>query len=478
MVPSRLLRFHPLAAAALLVFGCTHANVQLNDPRRLPENRVRNNSRSAVFADVSPTDNPAAVSLLRSENAVHPPAQSRPAPPDADGYFVGVALSGGGSRSANFTAACVFQLERLGFMKHVDYISSVSGGSLTGAYYCAGGDDEWNPKNVQDRLSGALATDMIFRCLLPWNLLAFTFTDYDRSDVMADVFRRNLFERKGRGLTFADLRPDRPRLLVNATDLQTGRRFVFCNETFDDINSDLSQYPLAYAVAASSAVPVVLHPVTLRDYSTTFAQYRHLIDGGVSDNLGVQTLVETYASQIASARKSGRPDPYPHGAVFVILNAQKRFNARLSSKSDVGIFTSISTSVGLTSLNLVNRANSATLAETIVENAADSETAAEIRKKIRQLEKEGFVELSDRSGHAVRVIYISLAQLDALPDLPFDDFSQVVNHIDTYFNISAAEAYSLYKAADLLVKGKLESNVRDIVKEIESGGPGEVKNEE
>jgi len=69
-------------------------------------------------------------------------------------------------------------------------------------------------------------------------------------------------------------------------------------------------------------------------------------------------------------------------------------------------------------------------------NAADNENRPADPNKIRQLDKEGFTSLSDRSGHTVRVIYVSLAQLDGMPNLPFDNFSQVVNHIDTYFNIS------------------------------------------
>ena len=55
-----------------------------------------------------------------------------------------------------------------------------------------------------------------------------------------------------------------------------------------------------------------------------------------------------------------------------------------------------------------------------------------------------------------------------MPNLPFESFSQVVNHIDTYYNISPGEACNLYEAADLLVRGKLEENVRGIVKEIET----------
>src|SRR5207249_5784354 len=142
-------------------------------------------------------------------------------------------------------------------------------------------------KEVQRKLTHSFASDIAWQCLLPWDMFALMFTDYDRSDLLANTLRDNLYTGSdGHEQTFADLRPDRPRLLINATDLQTGRRFVFCNETFDELNSDLSKYPVAYAVAASSAVPVVLHPLTLRDYSTAYHAYRHMIDGGVADNLG------------------------------------------------------------------------------------------------------------------------------------------------------------------------------------------------
>jgi predicted acylesterase/phospholipase RssA len=460
----------PLLLMTALVLGCSYANIELNDSHLHLQDRVSNHTRAAVFADVTPPSTPNAASVLRSDSAITTPQQFRLGPADADGFFVGVALSGGGSRSANFSAACMFQLERAGFMRHVDYISSVSGGSLAGAYYCSH-DKEWNPANAQAVLTHPFATDLITGTLLPWNLFAFAFTDYDRSDLLASSFRRVLFSRDGRELTYADLRPDRPRLLVNATDLQSGRRFVFCNETFDDLNSDLSRFPLAYAVASSASFPLVLHPVTLRDFSTTFPEYRHLIDGGVDDNLGVQSLVETYASQIEAAKKAGKPDPYPHGAVLVIISAQTRFSARLSGLSDMGLMMSLKTAAGLTSSSLVNRASSATLAETIVDNARDDATALELRTQIRDLEKKGFTRLQDHAGHDVRVIYISLTQLDGLSKVPFLNFSQAVNSIDTYFNISTEEAYSLYEAADLLVKEKLSAPIQDVVNELEGRAP-------
>src|SRR2546425_7415806 len=55
-----------------------------------------------------------------------------------DGRFIGLALSGGGSRSANFSAAVMLELQRLGILEQVDVISAVSGGALTAAYYGLG----------------------------------------------------------------------------------------------------------------------------------------------------------------------------------------------------------------------------------------------------------------------------------------------------------------------------------------------------
>ncbi|MDB5299059.1 MAG: Patatin [Phycisphaerales bacterium] len=463
---------HACVVLLLSAIGCSNANVALSPASALPGERAKNHTRAAVFADVS-LPREAAPSRVQSDRTVGPhdgrqsaPDQFAAMPRDKNEVFVGLALSGGGSRSANFGAACMFQLQRTGLLQHVDYISSVSGGSVAAAYYCTSGA-EWNPAAAQQKLTQGFASALICRTFLPWNLTAFFFSDWDHSDVLAGVFRDTLFNRNGRDLTYADLRPDRPRLLINSTDLQSGRRFVFCNEAFDELNSDLSRYPISYAVTASAAVPVILHPVTLRDYSTTFLQYRHLVDGGVADNLGIQTLVETYAAQIESARRAGRPDPYPRGAVFIIVDAHTDFNAMLSAESDVGIFTSLKAAAGLTGSALLNKVSSATLAETIVSYSPDEQKVKELRAELKQLNDDGFVRLTDRGGHAVRVLYLSLNKVNGLPNLPFGSFSESVNSISTYFNIAPTEAYELYQAAEILMKQKFEEKVRGIVDEIE-----------
>src|SRR5213078_28367 len=69
--------------------------------------------------------------------------------------------------------------------------------------------------------------------------------------------------------TFGDLmaRDKNPFLCVNATDIGSGARFEFTQDEFDLLGSDLSQFPVSRAVAASSAFPVLLTPIVLKNYS-------------------------------------------------------------------------------------------------------------------------------------------------------------------------------------------------------------------
>ncbi len=52
--------------------------------------------------------------------------------PSADHELVGLALSGGGIRSASFSLGIVQHLIRQGLFKYFDYLSTVSGGGYTG----------------------------------------------------------------------------------------------------------------------------------------------------------------------------------------------------------------------------------------------------------------------------------------------------------------------------------------------------------
>ena len=456
---------------AVAAAGCTSLNERLNPPQVAPEARQKNHTRAALGAEPS---SPAASGGPR-EARITPTIATTTASSainefdrNHDGYFVGIAISGGGSRSANFSAACMFQLQRLGLLQRTDYISSVSGGSLTAAYYCLSDDAAWNPGDVQKKLTHHFATDMIVTVSMPWNWLPLMFTNWDRSDVLASSFRKTLFSSPdGKTLTFANLRDDRPRLLINSTDLQSGKAFVFCDEAFDQLNSDLSTYPIAHAVAASSAVPVILHQVTLRDFNTVFKQYRHLVDGGVVDNLGVKTLVETYRAQM----KASNGTAYPNGAVFIVLDARTQYDARISSRGDTTVLESLQFGAGLSSTVLINRASSATLDEMILDSAPDRVDAATLRKERDDLINGGFVKLENSQGRPVYVLNLELSRLSEIADLPFRGFSESVNNIATYFNIDPSEAAALYQAAELLVERRYADHLRQIAEALNAPNP-------
>ena len=160
-----------------------------------------------------------------------------------------------------------------------------------------------------------------------WGKLAST--AWGRSELAAQLYDEILFN----GATFGDLdRGHGPIILASATDLSTGSRFVFNQSTFDVICSDLNAVPLSRAASASSAVPVVLSAVTLNNYGGTCNRkrpawtepflnaadpprpaarairtlnsienygnsvdrpYLHLVDGGVADNLGMRSVLDT-----------------------------------------------------------------------------------------------------------------------------------------------------------------------------------------
>ena len=150
------------------------------------------------------------------------------------------------------------------------------------------------------------------------------------------------------GATFGDLdRGNGPLILASATDISTGSRFVFTQRVFDVICSDLNAVPLSRAAAASSAVPVVLSPVTINNYGGTCNRatpawvkpfvdtdnpprpaarairslkaeeafgdsvhrpYLHLVDGGVSDNVGMRAVLDAL-EVLEALHEAGVPTP-------------------------------------------------------------------------------------------------------------------------------------------------------------------------
>src|SRR5207245_2901676 len=207
-------------------------------------------------------------------------------------------------------------LAELGALDRVDAISSGSGGSLAAAYYMLQGERgiAFTRREVDARFARDFQLRWLVRWFDPRNALRYWFTAFDRSDIMVQVFDANLFH----GATFADLGRrlvPRPSLLINASNAVNGRKFVFANEEFNRLRSDLASYPVARAVMASGAFPAAFASVTLRDYRTgDDRRYVHLFDGGPIDNLGIGTLVKVLQNHLAKRYLDDAPAAEPAGA--------------------------------------------------------------------------------------------------------------------------------------------------------------------
>lgn len=247
-----------------------------------------------------------------------------------------LAFSGGGMRAAAFsygvletlkeTKAKNYNGEVRPLLDYVDVVTGVSGGSFTALAYRMYGDELFSTYE-KNFLKRDVQTELIEEALNPLNWGDLASDGWGRSEMAANLYDRILFK----GKTFGDLNKTKgPFTVVSATDIQTGTRILFTRNTFNVLCSDLDSYLIARAAAASSAVPVVLSPLTINNYNgeckyvrpeweekfrsmekptlpvsrsiETLNQiqgldsktnpYLHLVDGGVSDNLGLKSVLD------------------------------------------------------------------------------------------------------------------------------------------------------------------------------------------
>jgi NTE family protein len=243
---------------------------------------------------------------------------------NTDSVLVCVSFSGGGTRAGAMAYGVLRKLAATriaGGTKHlideVDIISATSGGSFAAAYFGAFGLQPFLTEFRERVLLRDLGTEPFWRGLLnPYNFVRLFSPWFNRSDFSAEFYADTIFGE----LTYTDLqRRGRPFVVLNATELAAGRRFEFTQDRFDRLGSSLADVPLARAVAASSAFPVLLTPITFRDFSAETERYVHVVDGGILDNLGVGYVLEAYrrgliCSMLAAARVET--------LVFVVVNAR------------------------------------------------------------------------------------------------------------------------------------------------------------
>jgi NTE family protein len=241
-----------------------------------------------------------------------------------------LSFSGGGTRAAALAYGVMLELrdtmvtingEPSRLLDQVDSISSVSGGSFTAAYYGIHGDGLF--ETFEDVfLRYDVEKQLVRQVLNPFHW----FGRKGRTERAIEFYQKKIFH----NATYADMmKPGRPLIVINASDLAWGVRFSFVQEYFDLLCSDLLSYPVARAVTASSAVPVVFNPVVVENYTGCSGQdtawleqlrqraetehdaelkalaeglesysdkgqreYIHFVDGGITDNIGVRAIYD------------------------------------------------------------------------------------------------------------------------------------------------------------------------------------------
>ncbi len=283
-----------------------------------------------------------------------------------------LAFSGGGTRAAAFSygvlevladTEIVWENRKRRLIDEVNTISSVSGGSFTAGYYGLFGDrifDDFEENFLKRDVQSVLAR----KVFSPWNWFKLGSDFYGRSELSAEYYDEILFK----GGTFGDIAATGgPLIRINATDAGFGLQFVFSPELFNALCSDLSEFSVARAVTASSAVPVLFNSLTVRNYAgtcdyrmpdwiqsalkepdrtsrryrlaTKYAKYLdreqkpyiHLYDGGLSDNIGLRTylnLLSLMGGAYEATKYSGFADM--RRLLILVVNAQ----AELEPKYD------------------------------------------------------------------------------------------------------------------------------------------------
>ncbi|HEX7829906.1 MAG TPA: patatin-like phospholipase family protein [Thermoanaerobaculia bacterium] len=243
--------------------------------------------------------------------------------------LLALCLSGGGYRAMLFHLGTLWYLAQAGYLPKLDRVSSVSGGSITAGYLAL----KWKDLTFD---AAGVATNFESVIVAPIRKLADTTIDaggvikgaltpgVSINDKIIGSYKKILFGEA----TLQDI-VDKPRFVINATNVQTGSLFRFSKPYIADYKIGMMDKPktsLAAAVAASSAFPPVLSPARLDFKHTDWTKLAKgecaqppyttkvvLSDGGVYDNMGIETAWKRCKRVFVSdAGGKYQPEKNPH----------------------------------------------------------------------------------------------------------------------------------------------------------------------
>ena len=297
-------------------------------------------------------------------------------------------LSGGGYRAMMFHAGCLWRLNDAGMLAKLNRVSSVSGGSIVAGVLGM----NWNGLDPRPDGPSAKFQELVISPIRKiasvtideGAILGGIFLPGSISDHVSDHYDKLLFN----GKTLQDLPDDSvpgktvPRFVINATNVQSGVLMRFSRPYMRDFRVGQVKnptLPLAQAVAASSAFPPILSPceIDISRYGLKFepsdgtedlnvppyTEKLVLSDGGVYDNLGLETAWKRYDTILVSDGGGHyKPEPSPHHDwarhafrildlidsqvralrtrdLIALFNMQERKGAFWSIRQDFGVYS-------------------------------------------------------------------------------------------------------------------------------------------
>jgi NTE family protein len=246
---------------------------------------------------------------------------------------IALCLSGGGYRAMLFHIGSLWRLNEFGYLKKLSRLSSVSGGSITaGMLGFRWSKLTFDAKGVATNFDAEVVQPvraLAGKTIDEGSIIGGIFTPGSIADKVAEAYRKHLYG----NATLQDLPNDPPRFVINATNVQTGALFRFSKPFMADYRVGRVNNPtteLAVAVAASSAFPPVLSPLKMELEAAVWAPpsglpsedlHREpyltdvvLTDGGVYDNLGLETAWKMFKTILVSnGGGKMQPEPEPKG---------------------------------------------------------------------------------------------------------------------------------------------------------------------
>ena len=228
---------------------------------------------------------------------------------------IALCLSGGGYRAMLFHTGVLWRLFESGYLHRLERISSVSGGSVTAGVLGLAWESLSQGSLPDNRVYVQHVVEPICRIAsktidVPSIIKGILFPG-SINEKIQDYYKKYLFGDS----TLQDL-PDKPRFVFNATNVQSGVLWRFSKPYMRDYRVGEIRQPrvlLAEAIGASSAFPPVLSPMVMsvdpKSFTPgsgtdleriPFTSQVVLTDGGVYDNLGLETAWKRYDTILVS----------------------------------------------------------------------------------------------------------------------------------------------------------------------------------